>query len=111
MHEMTTQPPLGGLVADSPILGTQPDLQDTIATVELPAIKIGNAKKYWIELLPYPSDSARHLWLLVDDSWKNLNNPSASTSDIVQRAFLGTGSTISVWYNGSKIVGLIVTGS
>jgi hypothetical protein len=30
---------------------------------------------------------------------------------MVQRAFLGTGSTVQVWYDNAVVVGLVVSGS
>ncbi len=91
--------------------GTRPDLMSNIAAVDVAAVQSGIATKYWLELLAYPPGSARSLWLLVNNSWKSLDNPNASTSDVVQRAFLGTGSNVRVWFDGNKIVGLVVEGS
>jgi hypothetical protein len=81
------------------------------AAVDVAAVASGVASQYWIELAAYPPGSARSLWLLVNNSWKRLDNPSASIQDTVQRAFLGTGSNVQVWYDGEPIVGLVVEGS
>ena len=81
------------------------------AAVDLAAVTSGVASQYWIELVAYPPGSARSLWLFVNSSWKRLDNPSASIQDVVQRAFLGTGSNVRVWYNNGTIVGLVVEGS
>ncbi|MCP4975934.1 MAG: S8 family serine peptidase, partial [Maribacter sp.] len=69
-------------------IGNRPDLEKAISLLK-PQTKIssGIATKYWLELLAYPPGSARSLWLLVNNSWKSLDNPNASTSDVVQRAF------------------------
>jgi hypothetical protein len=75
------------------------------------AVTSGVATKYWIELVAYPPGSARSLWLYVNNAWKSLDNPSASIQDVVQRAFLGTGSNVRVWYDNGAIVGLVVEGS
>lgn len=75
------------------------------------AVQSGVATQYWDECVSYPTGSTASLWLLVDGTWRNHDNPSASTKDLVQRAFLGTGSTVRVWYSGGTIVGLVVSGS
>ena len=89
---------------------TAPGAQQ-VAQVQVAAVASGNAAQYWIELVAYPAGSARSLWLLVGGSWKRLDNPSPSIQDVVQRAFLGSGSTVRVWYDGGLIVGLVVEGS
>ena len=75
------------------------------------AVQSGVATQYWDECLSYPTGSTASLWLYVDSAWRAHDNPAPSTKDLVQRAFLGTGSTVRVWYDGSKIVGLVVSGS
>jgi subtilisin family serine protease len=89
-------------------IGNRPDLK---AAVPKQQIKSGTAAKYWIELVAYPPGSDRSLWLYVNSAWKRLDNPSASIQDAVQRAFLGTGSNVQVWYDNGVIVGLVVEGS
>jgi hypothetical protein len=74
------------------------------------AVVAGIATQYWNECVAYPPGDTASLWLFVDNSWRNHDNPSASTQDMVQRAFLGTGSTVRVWYDGAKVVGLVVSG-
>jgi hypothetical protein len=74
------------------------------------AVQSGVATQYWDECLPYPA-STGSLWLYVDNAWRAHGNASPSTKDLVQRAFLGTGSTVRAWYNGGTIVGLVVSGS
>ncbi len=85
------------------------DLQ--AAAFDVAAVTSGVATKYWIELVAYPPGSARSLWLYVNNAWKRLDNPGASIQDVVQRAFLGTGSNVRVWYDNGGIVGLVVEGS
>jgi hypothetical protein len=69
------------------------------------------ATQYWHECLAYPTGDTASLWLLVGNAWKRLDDPSASTLDLVQRAFLGTDSRVRVWFQGEEIVGLVVEGS
>ena len=78
---------------------------DTIA-----AVQAGIATQYWNECLAYPPGDTASLWLFVDNVWRHHDNPNASTKDMVQRAFLGTGSTVRVWYDNDVIVGLVVSG-
>jgi hypothetical protein len=75
------------------------------------AVQSGVATQYWDECISYPTGSTASLWLFVDNAWRAHDNPAPSTKDLVQRAFLGTGSTVRVWYNGGTIVGLVVSGS
>jgi hypothetical protein len=74
------------------------------------AVQAGVATQYWDECLPYPANTGS-LWFYVDNAWRAHGNASPSTKDLVQRAFLGTGSAVRVWYNGSNVVGLVVSGS
>ncbi len=90
---------------------TSPPSDLQAAAVGVAAVTSGVATKYWIELVAYPPGSARSLWLYVNNAWKRLDNPSASIQDVVQRAFLGTGSNVRVWYDNGTIVGLVVEGS
>jgi hypothetical protein len=75
------------------------------------AVQSGVATQYWDECVSYPTGSMASLWLLVDSAWRAHDNPTPATKDLVQRAFLGTGSVVRVWYSGSSIVGLVVSGS
>lgn len=75
----------------------------------LPAVVGGIATQYWAELIPIPAGPAR-LWFFVDSSWRVLNGPTGGQFDAVQRAFLGSGSTVRVWYDGGTVVGLVVSG-
>ena len=75
------------------------------------AVQSGVATQYWDECVSYPTGSMASLWLFVDNAWRAHDNPTAATKDLVQRAFLGTGSTVRAWYSGSSIVGLVVSGS
>lgn len=89
---------------------TQPQDFQT-ASIDIAAVQSGVATNYWLELKAYPTGTARSLWLKVNNSWKRLDNPNAVSSDCVQRAFLGSGSNVRVWYNGQVVVGLVVEGN
>jgi hypothetical protein len=71
----------------------------------------GIASQYWDELVSYPAGSTRSLWFFVNNAWRHLDDPNAVIQDMVQRAFLGTGSTVQVWHQGDDVVGLVVSGS
>jgi hypothetical protein len=79
------------------------------AAEALPAVVAGVATQYWAELVPIPSGPMK-LWFFVDNGWRVLNSPTAIILDMVQRAFLGSGSTVRVWYDGTSVVGLVVSG-
>jgi hypothetical protein len=79
---------------------------DSVATIQQ-----GIATQYWDECVALPAGSTASLWLFVDNDWRAHDNPSPSTKDMVQRAFLGTGSTVQVWYDNAVVVGLVVSGS
>ncbi|MFM8277183.1 MAG: hypothetical protein ACKN89_09415 [Cyanobium sp.] len=73
-------------------------------------VQTGVASKYWLELLAYPPGSARSLWLLVDNSWRHLDNPNEGTQLSVQSAFCDCPDRleVAVWYSNDVIVGLVV---
>ena len=73
------------------------------------AVVGGIATQYWAELIPIPAGPAR-LWFFVDSAWRVLDGPTGGQFDAVQRAFLGSGSTVRVWYDGATVVGLVVSG-
>lgn len=73
------------------------------------AVAGGIATQYWAELIPIPAGPAR-LWFFVDSGWRVLDGPTGGQFDAVQRAFLGSGSTVRVWYDGGTVVGLVVSG-
>ena len=77
----------------------------------LPALQVGIATQYWDECVAYPPGSPASLWLFVDNAWRAHDDPSAATRDLVQRAFLGADSSVRVWYDGTAIVGIVVSGS
>jgi hypothetical protein len=79
------------------------------AAEALPAVVAGVATQYWAELVPIPSGPMK-LSFFVDGGWRLLNSPTAIQLDMVQRAFLGSGSTVRVWYDGTSVVGLVVSG-
>jgi hypothetical protein len=74
------------------------------------AIQVGIATQYWDECVALPAGSTASLWLFVDNAWRAHDNPTASTKDMVQRAFLGAGSVVRVWYDNAAVVGLVVSG-
>lgn len=74
------------------------------------AVTSGVATQYWAELLPIPAASPR-LWFFVGGAWRALNGASTLQFEMVQQAFLGSGSTVTVWYDGSTVAGLVVSGS
>ena len=74
------------------------------------AIQTGIATQYWDECVALPAGSTASLWLFVDNAWRAHDNPTSSTKDMVQRAFLGTGSVVRVWYDNATVVGLVVSG-
>ena len=71
---------------------------------------IGVAIKYWLELKPYPSGSARSLWLFVNDDWRHLDDPDPGTQISVQEVFCECSQRLEVlvWYSGDAIEGLVV---
>ncbi len=71
------------------------------------AVASGIATQFWVELLAYPPGTARSLWLQVGGAWKRYDNSPAHWEDMTQRAF-ASGQTVRVWYDGAKIVGLVV---
>jgi hypothetical protein len=93
-----TSPMSGAFAAGAPTA-------ETIA-----AVQSGVATQYWDECLSYPPGITPSLWLLVDGAWRAHENANPTTRDMVQRAFLGSGSTVQVWYDGGKVVGLVVSG-
>ena len=111
MIESMTKPPLEMMTEELKSTGqaTSPIHAANVA-IDI-AVQTGIASKYWTELIAYPPGSARSLWLQVDGSWKRFDNPPASMSELVQEAFLGTGSNVRVWFNGAIIVGLVVEGN
>jgi hypothetical protein len=92
-------------------IGNRPDIQAAIAALAPVVISSGIATEYWNECLAYPPGDTASLWLLVDGTWRHLDNPDPSTLDMVQRAFLGQDSQVRVWYAADVIVGLVVEGS
>lgn len=111
----TTAPNGAGIGA--PTAGTTISTSPTAARagrVAIPdaaaAVTSGVATQYWAELLPIPAASAR-LWFLVDGAWRALNGASTLQFEMAQQAFLGSGSTVTVWYDGGNVAGLVVSGS
>ena len=92
-------------------IGSRPDLRAAIAKLTKSQVKAGIATKYWLELVAYPPNSARSLWLLVDNRWKRLDSPRSDTAEAVQKAFLGGEATVRVWYDDATIEGLVIEGN
>jgi hypothetical protein len=111
MAKSITSPDAQITQAIAPVLGTRPDIASHIPTVKVAAVASGVATKYWDESVVYPPGNPPKLWLYVNDSWKSLDNPTQGTKDMVQRAFLGSGSNVRVWYDDSTIVGIVVEGT
>ena len=78
-------------------LAPQEEAEDAVATA------------YNDEAVPLPAGPPR-LWLLAGGAWRVLEKAGHDERDLVQRAFLGTGSRVHVWYRGTEIVGLSVSG-
>ncbi len=74
-------------------------------------ISSGIATQYWNECLAYPPGDTASLWLFVDNAWRHFDTPDRASLDLVQRAFLGSGSQVRVWYAGDVVAGLVVEGS
>jgi Subtilase family len=92
-------------------IGNRPDLRAAMAFLAPAVVQSGIATQYWDELQPYPPGGSPRLWFFVNAGWRRLDNPSALIQDMVQRAFLGTGSEVRVWHQGDVVVGLVVSGS
>jgi len=107
---MTTPTAINGNGSSMVASDTQPTAPAAVSN-NAPAVQSGVATKYWLELKAYPAGSARSLFLLVNNSWKRLDNPSGYISDIVQRAFSDNGVNVRVWFDGTLIKGLVVEGS
>lgn len=86
-----------------------PEDQKTIESHAV-ATKTGIATRYWLELMSYPADSTRSLWLFVNDDWRHLDNPDLGTQVSVQNAFCSCSKQLEVlvWYSEDTIEGLIV---
>ncbi|MFQ6044253.1 MAG: hypothetical protein ACE5PV_25650 [Candidatus Poribacteria bacterium] len=111
MTASMTRPDARTAKAAAPVLGTRPDIASHLPAVEVAAVTSGVATKYWDECVVYPSGNPPRLWLYVSNAWKSLDNPSQGIRDMVQRAFLGSGSNVRVWYDNSTIVGIVVEGT
>lgn len=92
-------------------IGNRPDIEAAVAWLTQSAVQAGIATEYWDESVPYPAGNPTRLWLLVDGGWRALEHPGQAERDLVQRAFLGTDSTVRVWYQDTTVVGLVVNGS
>lgn len=91
-------------------IGNRPDIRAAVDALA-PAVQQGVATRYWLELLAYPAGTARSLWLLVNGSWRHFDNPTPIQQDQVQRAFIDGTDEVRVWFEGAKVVGLVVNGT
>ncbi len=92
-------------------IGNRPDLKTAIPIIKKTQISSGVATKYWLELLAYPKNSTRSLWLFVNSSWKRYDAPNAYISNLVQKAIVDDDSEVKVWYQEGIITGLVTEGS
>ena len=92
-------PPVGGSVGISPMVGAPTDLVQAAGS--------GIASKYWVRFM---ADSTPTLWLNVDSSWRQMNNPSASVIDAVQDAFCGCTNPLEVFvgYQDNNLTFVVV---
>ena len=69
----------------------------------------GVADQYLIELVEYPTNSGRGLWLKVNGFWRRLDNPSSEIQATVHAAFCRPEPLkVVVSYRNEVIVGLAV---
>ena len=92
-------------------IGNRPDIRAAITALAPVVIASGIATQYWNECLAYPPGDTASLWLFVDNAWRHFDSPDRPSLALVQRAFLGGGSQVRVWYAGDVVVGLVVEGS
>lgn len=116
MSTTTTAPNSTGIGAPAAgtTISTSPTAPGAGGRVAMPdavaAVTSGVATQYWAELVPIPAASPR-LWFLVDGAWRALSGASTLQFEMVQQAFLGSGSTVTVWYDAGNVAGLVVSGS
>lgn len=91
-------------------IGNRPDVQAAMAYLTPAQVQSGVATQYWDEAVPIPAGPPR-LWLFVDGAWRMRAGVTAAERDLVQRAFLGADSTVRVWFTGTDVVGLVISGS
>jgi len=91
-------------------IGNRPDIRAAVTHLAPVPLQVGIATQYWDECLAYPPGSRASLWLFVDNAWRSHDNASQATRDMVQRAFLASGSSVRVWYQGDTVVGIVVSG-
>jgi hypothetical protein len=109
--------PIAGNTSDTAMLSGRSITSPMAAGFRAPAaeaitaVQSGIATRYYDECVAYPLGGISSLWLYVDNAWRAHDNPSPATKDMVQRAFLGSGSTVQVWYDNTAVVGIVVNGS
>ncbi|GJM34464.1 MAG: hypothetical protein DHS20C18_34650 [Saprospiraceae bacterium] len=74
----------------------------------LAAAKMEIATDCWLELVAYPAGTARSLWLKTASGWKNHDDPTPNVEAAVMEACKNDNYEIRVWFDGSKVVGLVV---
>ena len=103
----------GGVAVANSTIGTSPLIASAGRAAmadAAAAVTSGVATQYWAELVPIPAAAPR-LWFLVDGGWRVLNGASTLQFEMVQQAFLGSDSIVTVWYDGGDVSGLVVSGS
>jgi hypothetical protein len=90
-------------------IGNRPDIKAALGGDK--AVETGVASRYWIECVPYGTTGETFLWLYVENDWRYMEKPAQSVLDLVQRAFIGSGSVVRVAYEGATIAGIVVEGS
>jgi hypothetical protein len=91
-------------------IGNRPDIRAAVTRLLPEAVGVGQAERYWDELLPYPRELPPRLRLFVAGAWRNLNRPTPEVRQAVHAAFAGGRPDVRVWFSDDEIVGLVVTG-
>src|SRR5690348_3116478 len=74
-----------------------------------PGVAKGVATDYLIELVEYPANSGRGLWLKVNGCWQRLDNPSGEIQASIHAAFCHRERLkVVALYRDKMIVGLVV---
>ncbi len=72
------------------------------------AVKMELATNCWLELVAYPAGTARSLWLETASGWKVYDDPTPNIESAVMNACGNADFEIRVWFDGTKVVGLVV---
>ncbi|MDG4860675.1 hypothetical protein P8605_21330 [Streptomyces sp. T-3] len=84
-------------------LGQQQPIQQLLqqmGAVGAEAIQSGVATQYWDVVDALPGQPPK-LFLFVDDTWRELSNPSQIVQDVVQRAFIA-GHRVQVFFDSAS---------